>query len=585
MSHASSAQTPVAPPRVRRVRWLLLAVGALLLILLGLRSAKNPFLPSLPDLTPLHVQAVLLVAGIGLLVAGVGGLNRAVFRFTMRWLRRHQREGLLVAGIVLLAFAIRLYRLDSSVLALVDEDPFMGGVVMMRDNPLLPLTGSLHDIASFTRLFSFVQLVLSDLFGSSLMIFRLASVLFGSLTVGATYGLARALFDQRVAVFAAVLLATFPPHIHMSRLGLNNIADPLFGVLALLFFVRALQTRQRVFYALAGAMLGLLAYFYEGGELLFPLLLALWAGWLSITGAIKPTMRGLLWLLLVAVLVALPVHYTFWSHGLPLFNRVSDNDLGLGYWLVLLIAPNGLHHVSAFVRHQMLPSLYHFTHLPDASVYYGGETALILPYLVPLFVLGLLRSLWRPRWMLLVLWVLLTVLGNSLLLNNVWTARFVVVMPGVAILLALGLHTLLGLVMSRVGQWIGWATLLLVAALQIAYYFGPHLSIYNTQIVDLHRRYDLVERVRQLPDDVQIILVVDSEISLDVPLDYLGDNHHVSVVSSSDPEMVTLSGDVAFFTDRPQALTAFAEAGSLDGPYYSDNLPHADQYELYRITR
>jgi hypothetical protein len=41
--------------------------------------------------------------------------------------------------------------------------------------------------------------------------------------------LARYLYDRRTATIAALVLIGYPPHIHYSRLALNNIADPLFG--------------------------------------------------------------------------------------------------------------------------------------------------------------------------------------------------------------------------------------------------------------------------------------------------------------------------------------------------------------------
>src|SRR5690606_27829994 len=115
-----------------------------------------------------------------------------------------------------------------------------------------------------------------DILGHNLTGLRIFSAVFGTLTVPALYLLARELFDRRTALLAALLLATFPPHIHFSRLGLNNIADPLFGVLALAFLVRGLKRGGLRDYALSGVMLGLTQYFYEGGKLLYPLLFGAW---------------------------------------------------------------------------------------------------------------------------------------------------------------------------------------------------------------------------------------------------------------------------------------------------------------------
>src|SRR5690606_19586163 len=303
--------------------------------------------------------------------------------------------------------------------------------------PAIPMLAPLHPIGSFTRLFSYTQLVLSELFGSSLGVFRLSGAIFGALTVGATYGLARLLLDRRTAWMAALLLAVFPPHIHMSRIAINNVADPLFGVLALAFLVLALQTRRRLYYVLAGAMLGLLPYFYEGGELLYPPLLLIWAALLAFN---RDTLRGMGWMLLAALPLALPVYYTSISYDLPLFTRLDEANAGGYYFLELLLSPNGMAQVNDYLRERLLPPLLHYVHAPDTSLFYSGQTALILPLLVPLFLLGLVHALRRRSGWLLVLWVLLTALGNSLILFNNWTARFVVVMPAIAILCAVGLR-------------------------------------------------------------------------------------------------------------------------------------------------
>src|SRR5690606_40187191 len=68
---------------------------------------------------------------------------------------------------------------------------------------------------------------------------------------------------------------------------------------------------------------------------------------------------------------------------------------------------------------------------------------------VPLFLLGLVHALRRRSGWLLVLWVLLTALGNSLILFNNWTARFVVVMPAIAILCAVWLRCTWEMVWGR----------------------------------------------------------------------------------------------------------------------------------------
>ena len=572
----------------RSVRWPVLVAGVASLMLLAVRNGQQ-IVPLLYQWMNIHLQVMALVIGVSLLVVGAGGVHWHDVAGLWSRLVTHRRELLLVLVITTFAFVLRVYNLHDGVRAFMDEGPFMTAVVDMGQHPLNPVLPSMNRTASFTRLFAYFQLALSDMLGSNLAVFRLASTLFGTLTVTATYGLTRQLLDRQTAMAAGVLLAAFPPHLHMSRIGINNIADPLFGVLALLAFTLAVQTGRRVWYVLAGAMLGLLSYFYEGGELLYPALLALWAGWLALTNAAKLSWRGLLWLLIAALLVAAPVHYTSLTYQLPLFSRLDERNLGNDYWLSLLVAPDGLQHVLTFWRERLLPPLLHFVHAPDASLFYGGNTALILPWLVPLFLLGMFHALRRSRTVLLLLWLVLTVLGNSLIFFNNWTVRFVVVMPAVAILCAVGLrYTWPMLTANNAMRWFK-PVLSVIALAQMAWYFGVHLPFYSQQIIELRRTYDVVFRTIDLPDD--IVVYVNYEDHIQVPftyslLQYLDDEHefHAKRFDSHDFSELSPEGHYAFFVDPLDSVT-LTQLGTfchLDGPYFANGgVPRERQYGLY----
>ncbi len=578
-----------------RVRWLPFSTGIALLVLLSLRSGKDMLLPFLYHATPVPVQAVILFSGIGLIVAGAGGLHRADLIAISRWLRVHRRELLLVGLIALIAFAVRTYNLENNVRAFMDEGPFIASITTMRQAPTVPLIAPMHDVSSFTRLFAFSQLMLTDVLGSTLGVFRLAPVLYGVLTVAATYALARLLFDKWTAILAACFLAVFPPHIHLSRIGINNIADPLFGVMALVFLTRAVQTKCRLWYVLAGAMVGLLPYFYEGGELLFPPLLVLWAGWLVIAGPARPARRGMLWLGLIALLIALPVYYTNSTYDLALFTRLNDRMLGTDYWIAMLVAPNGLSSLTTYFNERLVPPLLHYIHAPDPSLFYSGQTPLILTPLLPLALLGFFHALWRPRagGMLLVIWILLTALGNSVISYNNWTVRFVVVMPAVAILLAIGLRYTLPLLGQRGHGWIFAGFILIAAIGQVTYYFGPHMTYYREQIMDLRRHYDVIFRVKDLPEDTQVYHIFDDYVQTPFSyafLEFLGDAHFFRAEKVHDIDLLSLNPDrsYAFFVNQrsPQVVTALEAVWDLDGPYFGDtDVPVAEQYALYKASR
>jgi 4-amino-4-deoxy-L-arabinose transferase-like glycosyltransferase len=69
--------------------------------------------------------------------------------------------------------------------------------------------------------------------GPSTLAIRLWSPLIGALTVTAVFLIGQKLFDRTVGLIAAILLAGSHFHLHYSRMGMTNIWDPLFTLLAL----------------------------------------------------------------------------------------------------------------------------------------------------------------------------------------------------------------------------------------------------------------------------------------------------------------------------------------------------------------
>ena len=77
-----------------------------------------------------------------------------------------------------------------------------------------------------------------DLFGAGLSPLRIVSGFFGVAEVVALYALIKAVFDRRTALLAALLLATFPPHVHFSRLGMAA-RGVVFGIIGVFLVIAA----------------------------------------------------------------------------------------------------------------------------------------------------------------------------------------------------------------------------------------------------------------------------------------------------------------------------------------------------------
>lgn len=618
---------PTADNRQRiRVMWPALVGG---LVALWLVAEANSYWLDLPPLRHMsgHRQFALLVMGWGLVVIAFAGVRRVRFRLprltrdTVRRITRRPDRGelVLLALITGLALGLRLWQLGDSIRAFVDELNFAATVRFFwtpRDQELLvPMTA----VVAFPRLFAYWEMFTVELLGRNLAGLRAVSALLGTLTVPALYVLARTLAGRTTALIAAALLAALPPHLHYSRLALNNIADPFFGTLALALLARGLRDGRQLDFALAGAALGLTQYFYEGGRIVFP---ALIAGWLVLGTLLwhqRPPLRGVAILALVAVCTAAPVYYVLMTQDLPLAARTNAMIHDSDYWHALLVAePDS----PAFKEHlaRVRDTFLIYVHRQEGSFYYGGTSPLVLIYAVPALLAGAGFALWRlrtPGGMLPLLWVLAVSLGNSFMVLNTQSPRYVTVFPALALLMAMGVHAMFDLLWPvrprssadqtaprRARWWIAHPALrggllaLIVgglAAVQIVYYFGPHLDEFNRRhrLVKAHPDgEDALFRAQDFPPGTTIYLISDPPYqefyAYDV-LMFLRDDLTVRTLTPDEilPSLLwSLPRDVdhAFFVARGDDATRdrLAEYFVLTGPHLTaHDVPPERQYVLY----
>ena len=184
--------------------------------------------------------------------------------------------------------------------------------------------------------------LLARLLGHGIFSLRLTAAFMGLLTVAATYWLGRVMqLDRRVALLAALLLATSFWHLLFSRLGFRAISQPLMQALAVGFIWTALpppgapvRWRRAV---LAGICLGLVAYTYLAARL-FPI--ALFIGLLPFLNPlmVRPWQRHpqviLALIGLVALVILAPLLSYFLAHPDAFWVRISQvaptDSLSLG---------------------------------------------------------------------------------------------------------------------------------------------------------------------------------------------------------------------------------------------------------------
>jgi len=521
----NAERVPLSTPRRGWVFVVIIGIA----ILLVHNEANASFL-DIPFLQKIHISVhhLMLFVGTLLIGYGFGGLPRLRFRPN----RDEIGTVVLVAGITGLALFLRVVNLEVTNLNLVDELHWVDGLQRILWAP--QDIGLLHVMSGqspYTNIFPYWQTGAVSVFGHTWTGLRFVSGVIGALTVLAAYGVGKELFDRRTGLIAALVLATLPPHLHFSRIGLVSIGDPLFGVMAVLFVARALRNNRRIEWALAGISLGYTQYFYEGGRLLFPALIIAWLFVLWLGRNMHARWRGVLIMVITSLLIAVPVYTTIIGLGNPLFGRMGESGLGAEYWNAFFADGISINEILTHTG-KILSAAYLYGAASDTSVYYGGLEALVNTLLVPFLMFGGFYILWRfPKPAVVIpIWIVGTSVGVSLVRDTVASPRFFVVLPALAIAIAVGIRYLptfiAGIVpptragndpevvrprfLWRLGWVVTFAAAGVIAIYQTTYYFGPHLDIFDHQVRDskpYRDGLDAAQNLIGLPDNTQPYII------------------------------------------------------------------------------
>jgi hypothetical protein len=117
----------------------------------------------------------------------------------------------------------------------------------------------------------YILAILTNLFEGDLMIFRLVTIIFGSLSVSMMYILGKELFDRKVGILSSILLSFSGVHILYSRTLMLESTVIFFILGAIYFFWKSYQEKRNFKIAvLAGIFLGLTIDTKYVGLLLIP---------------------------------------------------------------------------------------------------------------------------------------------------------------------------------------------------------------------------------------------------------------------------------------------------------------------------
>ncbi|MEQ8672753.1 MAG: glycosyltransferase family 39 protein [Aggregatilineales bacterium] len=505
------------------------------------------------------------------------------------------------------ALFLRVWQLDTAVsVPLSDEYIFVDTAIALWDKPDFPLLEPLDRVIAFVWVQPYMVLLSMETLGWGVFAARLPSVIGGTLTVIACYFLAKQLFDRRTAVVAALVLATFPPHIHISRMVLINVFDPFFGTLALAFLVRGIKKADSQSLAICGLMLGLTQYFHEAGRLLFPIAVSLWLlvsiSGDSFTSKLRILMTRSFQIFVPFLLIALPLYVTLFALDYPLFSRLEQTS------------PRGER--NAYVLEHTLPKnilpenyierlgnviLQIFVKPDNSPDFYGGTQPMLLYVISPLFLIGIF-SLFRPirerSHQQLMLWLALAIFGVAMIRIGAWTIRFAPIFPAIAIIIALGirhLHNLFPIPLKRRSLV---AIPLFVVSVQIFYYFVPHLNYYNRQVrwqndfadafhrsvdLPLHTNINFIDEDGVWMPYIQVLMRLWKRTDLEV-VHFPAEEFDLSTARTLEEDGL---GQVFFVNPEDEhSVEILRQVLHLTGPEYSpySDVPIDLQYALYYVT-
>lgn len=353
-------------------------------------------------------------------------------------------EVVALVALVMVAFLVRFINVGAIPNNVSGDEGEMGMVAREV------LSGALNDPfmthwLSHPTLWFFLQGVSLHFFGNDIGGLRMLSVIIGTATVPMLYLFVRPLYGRPTAFMAAALLAFFHLHVHYSRYALNNIADPLFGLICFAALFSGFRKRSPPGFALAGVALGVALHFYMGTRLFLVLVALLLLHQLLFNRRYLLRLRWHVVLLVVGFFVGFgPLLHYYMEHPDKFSERVRLVGYLEGSWFREKRV-NGQSEVE-ILAYQFENAYGAFTFVPERSPQYHPDIPLLNPVSSLLFLLGL--ALLLARWKQLDAWLLLVWIGGApffggvLLANPPESGRYVTTAPALCLVVVLALQQL-----------------------------------------------------------------------------------------------------------------------------------------------
>lgn len=356
-------------------------------------------------------------------------------------------EWFLLLVVTILPAALRLYALDRLPPGLYHDEAYNGLDALNVIRGSRPIFFEANN--GREPLFIYLAAWSVSCLGRSPLAIRWVAALLGTLTVPATYGMARELLGRREALWTALVTAITFWHLNLSRVGFRAVSLPLLTALCLWFLARGLHRNRLLDFGLGGVWLGLSFYSYLAARFL-PIAFALWIlYWLWRRQPIN--WRGLALFFAVALIIASPLLVYAVQHLDSFLERsmqvsIFNPDINQGDFVGTLLRHVGKTLGMFNWRGDFIPR----HNLPDRPVF---DFAMGLCFLLGLAT-ALRRAFERQEYALLLIYWMVMLIPTILAEDAPHFLRAVGILPVLFVFPAIGLKTLWEALRARTAKQI-----------------------------------------------------------------------------------------------------------------------------------
>ena len=488
------------------VVWHLLAAACVASFVIAQVANSQPA----PDnYWPLFGVWVVIVGSVALWVASRIDWAQARPMALKRWAESHRWELLAVGGLTAVAAALRVTNLTTIPLPVEQDEAALAHESVhvlegqMKNMFMSGLQG--HATMQF-----FAEAAYLKVFGINVFSFRLITAVVGILTIPVFYVLLRQMFGRAVALVGAVFLTGYALHVHYSRVGMENIADPFLMAASLYFAWRASRDGKTVDFVLTGLVLGLGLYLSPAARVI-PIIIAALFGYtlLRRPSFLRRLLPGVGVMALAYGAAALPVAVFWITHNSFFMDRTNVVGIYQSHWIDQQQAAG--RSTVDILWDQSVKAFGGFVKCTDVSIFYRGPVPLVDRLTLVPFLLGIGYSIYKVfdarYFLLLAIFGAVVVTGGVLTVEPPTSQRLLGTIPAVAAFTAIGIK-LIADQASRLKP----GTMPVVAGVAVAALFTVNVNYYFFQYThagyssDLNNRVaaQVVDYVRTLPEETRL---------------------------------------------------------------------------------